>query len=53
MENWKLTQAKKKQLLPKMRELRAAGLYAYIPFGPVAKLVYKQGDTWKTILPEK
>jgi hypothetical protein len=39
----KFTQEKGNTLIPKMKELRAAGLFAYIPFSSVAKLVYKQG----------
>jgi DNA polymerase IIIc chi subunit len=48
----KQTQEKRAKLIPKMKELRSAGLFAFIPFGPVAKLVYKQGNEWKTIYPE-
>ena len=48
----KSTQEKRAKLLPKMRELRSAGLFAYIPFGSTAKLVYKQNETWKTIFPD-
>jgi hypothetical protein len=48
----KATQDKRATLIPRMKELRAAGLFAFIPFGPVAKIVYKQGDEWKTIFPQ-
>ena len=49
----KITQEKRTSLLPKMRQLRAAGLFAIIPFSPVAKILYRQGNEWKTIFPEK
>ncbi len=48
---WKTTNEKRKSLLPKMKELRATGLFAYIPFTLNAKIIYKQGDGWKTIFP--
>ena len=48
----KQTQAKRAELIPKMKELRSAGLFAQIPFGPVAKLIYKQDNQWKVIFPE-
>ncbi len=35
-----------------MRQLIGAGLFAYIPFSPIAKLVYKEGAEWNTIFPE-
>ncbi len=47
----KTAQEKCKSLLPKMKELRAAGLFAYIHFTLNAKIIYKQGDEWKTIFP--
>ena len=48
----KSTQAKRATLIPKMKQLRASGLFAFIPFGPVAKITYKEGADWKNIFPE-
>ena len=47
-----ITQSKRALLIPKMKQLREAGLFAFIPFGPVAKLVYKEGEVWQSIFPE-
>jgi hypothetical protein len=49
----KITQEKRATLIPRMKELRSAGLFAMIPFGPVAKIIYKQDNEWKTIYPEQ
>ncbi len=49
----KITPEKRKQLIPKMKLLRDAGLFAYILFSPIARLVYKQGHDWCTIFPEQ
>ena len=47
------TQQRRKQLIPKMNELRRDGLIALIPFTKTAKLIYKQGQRWNTIFPEE
>lgn len=49
----KTTQDKRATLIPKMKNLRKTGMFAFIPFGPVAKLVYKEGAFWKTEYPEQ
>ncbi len=47
------TQEKRKRLLEKRDKLRKDGLVALIPFTKTAKLIYRQGDQWRTILPEE
>ena len=39
-----ITQVKRASLIPRMKELRAANLFAYIPFGPNAKIVYRENN---------
>ena len=46
------TQQQRRALLPKMHSLRQDGLLALIPFTNTAKRIYKQGNTWNTILPQ-
>ena len=49
----KSLQDRRSKLIPKMKELRNAGLFAFIPFGTTAKIVYKEGEEWKTIWPDQ
>ncbi len=42
----------RKKLMPKMQQLRNDGLLALIPFSKTAKLIYRQGNVWKTIWPD-
>lgn len=46
------TRRKRQRLLPKMHDLRQKGLLALIPFSTPARMVYKEGDKWHTILPD-